>query len=224
MVASTGRFSACRVEQPVPRGERRRREIAAVAEQVFFENGFTDATMQSIAVRAGASKETLYRHFGSKEELFAELVEARARDFIQDLDEHFSRTGTVEQILTGVGLRGIEMLFDPIAIKLCRTVIAESPRNPALGCIFLDEGPHRVRLGLSKFLTGATARGELACPDPDQAATFFFGLVMASLHLERLVLIPPPRMSEDEVRHHVDEAVAIFLARYAPRRSASTAS
>ena len=224
MVASTARPPLCGGDQPVPRGERRRLEIAAVAEQVFFENGFTDATMQSIAVRAGASKETLYRHFGSKEELFAEIVETRARGFIHDLDEHFSRPGTVAEILSRVGRRAIEMLFDPIAIKLCRTVIAESPRNPALGRIFLDEGPYRVRLGLTNYLTAATTRGELACPDPTLAAIFFFGLVMSSLHLDRLVLIPPPRMTEDEVRLHVDEAVAIFLARYAPRRAATSAS
>ncbi len=222
MVASTARPSIC--DQPVPRGERRRREIAAVAEQVFFEAGFTDATMQSIAVRAGASKETLYRHFGSKEELFAEIVETRARAFIDDLDEAFSQPGSVAQILSGVGTRAIEMLFDPIAIKLCRTVIAESPRNPELGRIFLDEGPYRVRHGLTQYLTCATARGELACPDPTLAAILFFGLVMASLHLDRLVLVPPPRMTEDEARLHVDEAVAVFLARYAPRRAASSAS
>ena len=224
MVASTARPSLCGGDQPVPRGERRRLEIAAVAEQVFFEHGFTDATMQSIAVRAGASKETLYRHFGSKEELFAEIVEARARGFLDSLDENFAGTGSVRQILVGLGVRAIEMLFDPLAIKLCRTVIAESPRNPALGRIFLEEGPYRVRRGLTNFLTCANARGELACPDPELAAILFIGLVMTSLHLERLVLVPPPRMTEEEARAHVDEAVSVFLARYAQRRAASSAS
>ena len=224
MVASTARPSLCGSDQPVPRGERRRREIAAVAEQVFFESGFTDATMQSIAVRAGASKETLYRHFGSKEELFAEIVETRARGFLDSLDENFAGPGTVAQILAGIGRRAIEKLCDPLAVKLCRIVIAESPRNPELGRIFMDEGPHRVRRVLTSFLGAASARGELACPDPGLAAILFIGLVMSSLHLERLVLVPPPRMSEDEARALVEEAVAIFLARYAPARPASTAS
>lgn len=224
MVASTARPPLCGGDQPVPRGERRRLEIAAVAEQVFFENGFTDATMQSIAVRAGASKETLYRHFGSKEELFAEIVDTRARSFLDSLDENFAAPGSVAQILSGVGRRAIEMLFDPLAIKLCRTVIAESPRNPALGRIFLEEGPYRVRRSLTNYLAGATGRGEFDCPDPTLAAILFMGLVMSSLHLERLALVPPPRMTEDEVRIHVDEAVAVFLARYAPRGAVSGAS
>ncbi|MGH6936568.1 MAG: TetR/AcrR family transcriptional regulator [Methylocella sp.] len=31
-----------------------------------------------VAARAGASKETLYRHFGNKEELFADIVRRRS--------------------------------------------------------------------------------------------------------------------------------------------------
>ena len=223
-MASTASPSVCHGDAPVPRGQRRRREIAAVAEQVFFENGFTDATMQTIAARAGASKETLYRHFGSKEELFAEIVETRARSFLDTLDENFAEPGTVADILARFGCQAIGMLFDPEAINLCRTVIAESPRNPTLGRIFLDEGPHRVRQRLGDFLAGASARGDLVCADPNVAAIMFIGLVMSSLHLERLALVPPPTMTCEEARAHVEEAVAIFLARYAPRRPGSDAS
>ena len=223
-MASTACPSVCNSDAPVPRGERRRREIAAVAEKVFFENGFTDTTMQTIAGRAGASKETLYRHFGSKEELFAEIVETRAKGFLDSLDDNFAGSGSVADILTRLGVRAIEMLFDPQAINLCRTVIAESPRNPALGRIFLDEGPYRVRRRLTEFLAAATMRGDLCCPDPNLAAILFIGLVMTSLHLERLALVPPPKMTCEEARAHVDEAVATFLARYAPSRAATGAS
>jgi len=62
----------------VPRGEKRREEIAAVAERVFLHRGFTDTTMQIIAEEASASKETLYRHFGSKEGLFFEVIRSRS--------------------------------------------------------------------------------------------------------------------------------------------------
>ena len=197
---------------PVPRGARRRREIAAVAEQVFFENGFTDTTMQTIAVRAGASKETLYRHFGSKEELFAEIVETRARGLLDGLDE--GRPGDVEHVLKDTGLRIFEGLFGETAINLCRTVVAESPRNPELGRIFLEEGPYRVRRHLTEYLASADRRGELVCADPAQAATMFLGALIASIHMERLALHPPPTMTHDQAMAHVDEAVAMFLARY----------
>ena len=215
MPASTAQSESCVAFSPIPRGEKRRREIAAVAEQVFFENGFTDTTMQMVAARAGASKETLYRHFGSKEGLFAEIVETRAKGFLDGLDQNFEKPGSVASVLRDLGMRIIEALVSPLAIKLCRTVVAESPRNPELGRIFFAEGPNRVSHRLTEFLAAARERGELVCPDPYLAATIFLGAVMASIHLQRLVVQEPPAMTQEQVSAHVDEVVALFLSRYA---------
>ena len=186
-----------------------------MAEKVFFENGFTDTTMQTIAARAGASKETLYRHFGSKEELFAEIVETRARGFLDSLEQDGDTRGNVDQVLQHTGMRIIEGLFGADAISLCRTVIAETPRNLELGRIFLEEGPYRVRRHLAEFFAVVSRRGELACEDPQLAATLFLGLLIAPLHMERLVLQPPPTITHEQATAHVAEAVAMFLARYA---------
>lgn len=199
---------------PVPRGEKRRREIAAVAEQVFFENGFTDTTMQAIAVRAGASKETLYRHFGSKEGLFGEIVASRAQDFLANLDENFERPGSAAEVLRALGLTLLHSMVCCDAISLCRTVISESPRNPELGRIFFAGGPDRVRVRLTEFLTAATARRELSCSDPTLAARLFLGSVIGTYHLARLVLADPPIPPHSQLEKHVDEAVVMFLRRY----------
>ena len=213
MGASTGQMPA--VCPPVPRGERRRREIAAVAEFVFFETGFADTTMQAIANRAGASKETLYRHFGSKEELFAEVVATRARSFLEDLDERFEQPGTVADVLHALGCRILETMCAKDSVALCRIVIAESPRNPELGELFMRAGPDRVRDRLSEFLAAAASRGELRCPDAGQAARIFLGAVLTNIHLTWLVLQDPPTIPRARMRAYVDEVVAIFMGRYA---------
>ena len=49
-----------------------------VAEQVFAEQGYSAASMDDIAIRAGVTKPVLYSHFGSKEGLVVACV-ARAR-------------------------------------------------------------------------------------------------------------------------------------------------
>lgn len=199
---------------PVRRGAKRRREIAAVAEQVFFENGFTDTTMQTIAVRAGASKETLYRHFGSKEGLFAEIVASRAQDFLANLDENFERPGSVADVLRSLGRTLLQSMVCSDAISLCRTVVSESPRNPELGRIFFAGGPERVRTRLTEFLTAAATRNELSCSDPTLAARLFLGSVIGSYHLARLVLADPPIPPPSQLEKHVDEAVVMFLRNY----------
>ena len=213
MVASTAQLHLAGM--PIPRGEKRRREIALVAEQVFFETGFAETTMQTIAARAGASKETLYRHFGSKEELFAEIVSQRARNWLEDLDEKFATPGSVADVLRTIGLKMLESILEEDAVSLCRTVVAESVRNPELGALFMAAGPERVRRRLGEFLAAATARGELQCGDGHLAARIFIGAVMSSFHLARLALSEPPRMSAADMRAHVDEVVAMVMARYA---------
>jgi AcrR family transcriptional regulator len=56
---------------PAPR---RRRQLLDVALRVFAEQGFHDASMNDIAEAAGVTKPVLYQHFGSKRELFSELL------------------------------------------------------------------------------------------------------------------------------------------------------
>jgi len=50
--------------------ERRRDEIADVAARIFAERGFPATDLQDVADEVGIGKGTIYRYFGSKEELF----------------------------------------------------------------------------------------------------------------------------------------------------------
>src|ERR1700685_4605474 len=95
------RMAKSAVTRKVPRGERRREELIDVAEKIFLERGFPETTMQMIAEAAGASKETLYRHFESKEFLFAEIVSRKAR-LISGPDGAIARGGSPEVVLSAL--------------------------------------------------------------------------------------------------------------------------
>src|SRR5580704_5551527 len=56
---------------------RRRGEILDAAFAEFAAKGYAGASMEAIARRARASKETLYAWFGNKETLFVRLFESR---------------------------------------------------------------------------------------------------------------------------------------------------
>jgi AcrR family transcriptional regulator len=62
--------------------------ILEAALEIFSQKGFHSATTDEIAESAGVGKGTLYRHFETKEKLFAELVRLR-------LDELERRAGSV---------------------------------------------------------------------------------------------------------------------------------
>jgi AcrR family transcriptional regulator len=66
----------------LPRRERER-QLLEIAEQVFVERGYSAATMDEIAERAGVTKPVVYDHFRSKDALLAACVD-RGRQELAD--------------------------------------------------------------------------------------------------------------------------------------------
>jgi AcrR family transcriptional regulator len=52
----------------------RRQQLLEVALEVFSERGFHQTSMNDVAEAAGVTKPVLYQHFGSKRDLFLELL------------------------------------------------------------------------------------------------------------------------------------------------------
>lgn len=75
-----------RATQPAPRPETRDRLIDA-AGAVFAERGYRGATMREIAGRSGANLAAAHYHFGSKQDLYREVVRAHFERLAQRLAE-----------------------------------------------------------------------------------------------------------------------------------------
>ena len=65
-----------------PKGLAKREEILTSALQIVAEHGYNKATIRELADAAGLSKTGLLHHFGTKEELFAEIL--RRRDEVDE--------------------------------------------------------------------------------------------------------------------------------------------
>jgi AcrR family transcriptional regulator len=187
-----------------------------VAEEAFLEHGFADTTMQTIASRAGASKETLYRHFSSKEALFAEVVGRRAQH-IAGPESALSSTAPPRRVLFELGCGLLRLMTHGEAVPLLRLVIAESARTPELGAILYAKGPGATLERLTDYLRAATARGELNCRRPERAAKLFIGAVITNYRVQALINPPKTPVAEAEIRDHARGAVAMFLAYYSRR-------
>jgi AcrR family transcriptional regulator len=58
----------------------RRRQLVAVALELFARSGYRATTMDDIAEAAGVTKPLVYQHFSSKRALYLELVDSIARE------------------------------------------------------------------------------------------------------------------------------------------------
>ena len=203
-----------KVARKVPRGEKRRMELARVAERLFLKHGFAETTMQMIASEAEASKETLYRHFSSKEALFAELISAKAAD-IAGPQSALARDAAPATALFELGMNLMRIMAKDGAASLFNIVVADAHRAPDLAAIFYDLGPGATLKRLTNYLRSATQRGQLCCADPHRAAKLFLGAVVAHHHLHSLIGQPPAPISASEMRNHVQAAVEMFLSHFA---------
>lgn len=70
----------------------RRRSILQAAREMFFENGFHHATVESVAERAEVSKGTVYLYFASKESLLAHLLLEGLEDLVSELERAHAAT------------------------------------------------------------------------------------------------------------------------------------
>lgn len=64
----------------------RRDHLLAVAEQLFYEEGFHATGIDRVVSAAGVVRMTLYNHFRSKEALILAVLETRHQRFIASLD------------------------------------------------------------------------------------------------------------------------------------------
>ena len=60
-------------------GEERRRQIIEAATTLFSRKGFRGTTTREIARAVGVSDAMLFKHFATKEELYAAIIEAKAQ-------------------------------------------------------------------------------------------------------------------------------------------------
>ncbi|MBL8795764.1 MAG: TetR/AcrR family transcriptional regulator, partial [Planctomycetia bacterium] len=81
------RSSKTATPAPTPRLEQRREEILDAAIQHFARSGYADTDLQLLADDLGIGKGTLYRHFGSKENLFLAAADRVMLNLRQTIDD-----------------------------------------------------------------------------------------------------------------------------------------
>lgn len=103
---------------------RNRQEILDAALEVFSDKGYYDASIQDIAVRAEFAIGTIYALFGTKEELYRELLIGYVQDATVSLTTALDEgANEYEQLLNYVKAKG--RLFEN-RIKLTRLIFTET--------------------------------------------------------------------------------------------------
>ena len=68
---------AVNLDATLSKSEQKRVQILHSAIDLFCHQGFSNTSMDEVAKHAGVSKQTVYSHFGSKDDLFVASIESK---------------------------------------------------------------------------------------------------------------------------------------------------
>jgi TetR/AcrR family transcriptional repressor of mexJK operon len=200
------------MSRPAGTLDRTKREaILEAGRQCLLAEGY-GASMERIATVAGVSKQTVYSHFGSKEELVRAIVTERATAITEPLTD-LTEARLPAATLHAFGTRLLTVLLSQPVIGLYRLVQSRASEQPELARAYFESGPRTSTGRLAAYLDRAMAEGALAADDAQIAAEMFVGLLLSQIHLKATLGLEVATPVEIEQR--VATAVRIFLKAYA---------
>ena len=202
--------------RPASRGAKRRSEILAQAEIAFLEQGYEKTSVDDIAARAGASKATLYKYFGSKEALFSEIIHDIVPDIPGGLLQKLNSDDSLRNTLLDWCLHLIERVTTARSVALYRLIVAETTRYSQLNVIHYQRGPETTQKELAEFLGVATEEGKLECKNPDLVARVFASSAFGEPFERALLGIPISDI--EETKAYVNQAIDMLEAYCLPQK------
>ena len=196
------------------KSEARREAILAAAAQEFSERGYEGASMSAIVARAGGSKQTIYNHFPSKEELFIEVAETTLGSVLDAVFNELVDEGDMRKSLVRYGESFVAFRQLPEVVSIIRLAYGESGRSN-IGRLMYERGKMRGVRKASAFFAESIRAGKLRPADPDIMALHLMALLDAELTEPVIYRVREPA-SADENAEVVSRAVDVFLAAYGP--------
>ncbi|WP_407660434.1 TetR/AcrR family transcriptional regulator [Kaistia algarum] len=201
--------------------------ITEAAEESFAREGYAATSIDGIAARACVSRQTIYNHYGDKEQLFLavvrDLTERSNAGLYQLIASFPDRPIDLEAELADFALRLIRnCLCNRDGKALRRLIEAEGERYPELFATWRQDGPGKAWALIGARLAGLDHAGLLRIDDPERAARQFMALIYADIQMITLFGGAP---TEAEMHAAARTGVRTFLAAFGtaagPRRDDS---
>ncbi|MBO0516275.1 TetR/AcrR family transcriptional regulator [Streptomyces beijiangensis] len=200
----------------------KREAIVRGARAVFGRDGYTRASIGSIAKEADVSTRTIYNHFdGGKSELFRVVVTEGAEQIVAAqldlIDRYLRKVTDLESDLVAFAHGWIEPLEKfPDHFALVRQLNAEVGHlPPELLEAWQEAGPRKTFRVLAERFAGLAAEGLIEADDPERAALHFIHLTGTEVTARSYHgAVPLPRKTVDEL---IASGVRAYLRGYLPR-------
>lgn len=202
------------------RAQQTRERIRAAAQRLFLRQGYLATSIDAILAEAGiSSKETLYRYYANKETLFVDVLgnlsmeQPGVSDALAALPTPRD-LASLRQALSQVAREILAILSQPEYVALVRIIIAESPRFPQLGALFIETVTQRGFTIISTLLRQAGDKQIIADVDIEIVTRALIGGLLSYV-IPRLMSVSDETTSP--VSDRADALVGLLLRALMPQ-------
>jgi TetR/AcrR family transcriptional regulator len=199
-----------RARAPQTRGDSAREALLGAAERVFARAGFTGATTAAIAELAGVPKANLHYHFGSKHELYHEVLARTLHDWLVPMDSLVAEAEPGAALATYIRAKMAMSAERPDASRVFANELLHGA--PVLGDLMRSELRATVKKK-AQVIDGWIAAGRMA---PVDATHLFFTIwaatqTYADFDVQVRAVLGRSRLSGRDHARAADHVVGLVL-------------
>jgi TetR/AcrR family transcriptional regulator, mexJK operon transcriptional repressor len=187
----------------------KREEVLDIASETFLSKGFDGTSINVMAREAGISKESIYRYFGSKEDLFLAVVERELEVYKKGMLDTISQFHgkTLKEALFSVAEATLRVASDDRTLALRRLIFQMSANGSKVGSHYFLAGPDIAYQNLVRLFEHYRPAADLPVT---KLSRYFIAMVLHRTMLQRECGVQES-LSLEEIRRRSIEAVEDFL-------------
>lgn len=184
-------------------------EVLSVASEYFLSHGYKGTSINAMARDSGISKESIYRYFSSKLELFEAVVAKQLSEYKERLQftdfeyESFSLDNALKRTAETI----INAVSSDLTLSLRRLIFQETIQSPDIGQYYYEIGPQVAYVHLKKIFALHQDKTDF---DPEKLAHYFVAMTLHKTMLQRECGVLKP-LSKKRMATHVAQVTDDFL-------------
>ena len=188
------------MSKTIQNAEQKQHVIVGAAEALFLQQGYGVISMDQIAKKAGVTKQTVYRYFSSKNELFAAVMQ---RVQTAKSEAYCFGSRAIDEELSGFGGYLLSFHLQEQALGLYRIMLTEAAQENLL-TTFKNQGPQHVLKPLIEYLSQHTQ-----LEDNDFSAQMFATMILAPRN--QMLMSKTNKMKRSAQKDHVQKVTTLFM-------------
>lgn len=159
--------------------EDRRNQIVEIAAELFSQKGFRGTTTKEIAERAGVSEAIIFRHFATKDDLYAAILSSKIQQAGERLTTQLTEAARRKDDKAFFGSLAFEMLeFHCKDEAFIRLLLYSALEGHDLSAFVFHSAARDFKERIHRYIQQRIADGAFRQINPAVAARAFVGMVL----------------------------------------------